>query len=55
MKTGEERSTQLESRTVEITKFEQQRENILKKEREEKVGRWETRECNKRPKFMSES
>lgn len=34
----EKRSTQLESRTVEITKFEQQRENILKEREREKKG-----------------
>lgn len=34
----EERSTQLESRTVEITRFEQQRETILKKREREKTG-----------------
>lgn len=53
MEGREERTTHLEGRTIETTKFEH-RENILKKkEREERKKPQEPRDCNKRSKFMS--
>lgn len=49
MEGTEERIRELEARTIEISQFEQQRENKQEKKRGQSIG--DLRDCNKRSNF----